>query len=630
MSTRSQLHRAARAFAEAGIPVFPCVPNGKAPATPDGFKNASADPAQIDAWWSENPHYNLALSPQDAGWAVVDLDGELGLNNWRDLCAKNPTPETYVVRTPRGGEHWYFEGELPPSASKIGPKIDTRGVGSYVLVPPSVVDGKPYTVLQEREMAPLPTWIAAAVKTAAVAVKAAVRDLDLPQAISRASAALRTYVARKDVAIEGSGGDARTYQLCCEMLNLGLSPERALDLTLELWNPHCAPPWSEEELQIKYANAANYAQNEAGAWAVAPASEVFSAALDKLPKTETQERRSRFHLEDENEQENTPDPIWLIKDLIQEGTTVLLVGTSGSFKSFLALDLALGIAAGVETFGTTPARGPTIYAALEGKRAIKKARRHAWRLARSVEGPIKDFYVTTAPMIALDEEVQEFGDEIRKRCGDRNPYLIVIDTTTKSMAGLNENDAQDVGRFIRFCDSLTETFGCAVIAIHHKSDKPGASDLRGSSAFRAGFNTTLEVEANRANRAVAVRVKQHKDADERETPWTFQGKIIGGSLVFFPTTIDEHEGLTRQHDFFDAGKVGAALQQLGAFGEDKGVSTQVLASVLIPPQQNETPEQRATSLGLISKKIGAMSRGKLRAYNVVKGAGIVWCLPALN
>lgn len=621
------LHRAAREYAKAGIPVFPCEENGKRPACANGFKDATTDLAQIDAWWGENSCLNIGMCPHDAGWCVVDLDPPVGLQNWDAKIADNETPETYVVETPRGGQHWYFTGDLPPTASKIAPKVDTRGLNSYVLVPPSIINGKPYAVIHDRDIAPVPLWVSDAVKVKLVEAKAAVHERDLASAVSRARHLLVEYVRRGDVAREGSGGNHRTYQLSCELLNLGLSADCARELLTEIWNDHCVPPWSDDELRVIMGNAENYAQNEAGAWGVAPAAEVFGAALDRLPKAQTQERRSRFHLEDEDEQDNTPEPTWLVKDLLQAGTTALLVGTSGSYKSFLALDIALALASGTSTFGTEGPVGPTVYAALEGKRAIKKARRSAWRMARNITGPIKDFYVMTAPMIAIDGEMQEFGDEIAKRCGDRNPVLIILDTAAKCMAGLNENDAMDVGKLIRFCDSLTEAFGCVVLVIHHKSDKANASDLRGSSAFRAGFNTTLEVTATRATKAVEVRVKQHKDADEVETPWTFQGRVVGPSLVFFPTSTEEHKALAASEDDLDPRKVGEALQHLNAYGLEHGVSTNVLASSLLPQLEGESTEHRATSLGAFSKRLGAMSRGKLKAYNIVRGAGIVWCLP---
>lgn len=622
----TQLHLSARAFAEAGIPVFPCVAGGKAPATANGFKDASADLAQIDAWWTENPNYNLALCPNDAGWCVVDLDPPVGIENWKRFCTEHAIDDTtYTVRTPRGGLHLYFAGELPPSSSKLAPKVDTRGRGSYVLVPPSVVDGKIYEVANDTDIAALPGCISGRIDRRTERIISAGIEPDLPGAVERVRHLLAGYVRDKDVAVEGCGGDDRTYRLCAEVLNLGVSPKRALELIADEWNPHCIPPWDLEELRVKVENAAQYAQNDPGAWAVAPASEVFGTALDKLPASE-RERRSRFHPEDESEQETGKDPTWLIPELMQEASTVLLLGATQSYKSFLALDAGLATAAGVSTFGVAPAtKGLVFYAALEGKTNIKKARRRAWKIARNVES-ISDFYVMNAPMIALEGEAQEFGEQIAKRCGDRKPKLIVLDTLAKCMAGLNENDAGDAGRFIRFCDSLVEAFGCTVVAIHH-TGKDDARGARGSSAFHAGFDTVIEVKATRATKAVEVWVRKHKDAEERETPWTFQGRTIGPSLVFFPTTADEHQALTSKDDPYDRRKIGAALQELGAIDTDHAVSSSVLAAHLYKGPESEDQEARTSNITSITRRLGSLSKTKLAAYCSAGPNGIIWWLP---
>lgn len=624
------LHEAARAFASAGIPVFPCVEDGKAPATPNGFKDATVDLATIDAWWAENPNYNLALCPADAGWCVVDIEAE-GEQAWAEAAAAHGgAPETYEVRTPRGGRHLYYEGELPPTVQKIAVKVDTRGIGSYVLLPPSIVNGKPYEVIHERDLASVPEWVVEATKVRTQETKASDDRLDLPTSVARARDLLVGYARGGNIAREGMGGDNRTFVVACEVLNLGLSADKAHELISEIWNPHCVPPWDEDELRVKVENAAQYAQNEAGAWAVAPAAEVFGHALDKLVASQPPEKRSRFHLEDEDEQELGKDPEWTIKDLIAERSTVMLLGPSGSFKSFLALDLALGIAANVETFNAKPKTGPAIYAALEGKANIKRARRRAWRLARGVANKVDNFFVTTAPMIALEDEIQQFGDQIAKRCAKEPPRIIVLDTLAKCMAGLNENDARDAGKFVRFCDSLVEAFGCTVVAVHHtgKDDSRGA---RGSSAFYAGFDTVLEVIATKgSDRVVEVRVRKQKDAEEREQPWTFKGRQIGNSLAFFPTTPEEHEKLTRQVDDFGPVNVGAALHHLGAYGAEKGISTTVLAGELVPAAESDGVEQRQVALAAVSKKLGALSRTKLRAYTTTTGSGVVWHLPEKN
>src|SRR5947207_3140107 len=61
----SPRHIAAHDYASRGIPVFPCIPNAKQPATLHGFKDASTHPREIDAWFTDDPNRNLAFCPDD-------------------------------------------------------------------------------------------------------------------------------------------------------------------------------------------------------------------------------------------------------------------------------------------------------------------------------------------------------------------------------------------------------------------------------------------------------------------------------------------------------------------------------------------------------------------------------------
>lgn len=630
MSSISELHQAAIDFAEAGIPVFPCVALGKTPATKNGFKDATTNLEIINGWWTENPAYNVAFSPGDAGWLVVDVDpGAVGQIH-EDL------PPTYAVQTPRGGRHYYFEGIGPSSASKLAEHVDTRGIGGYVLAPPSrVVDvGKGidgvYKVIHETELAPLPDWVSQRISDRNSKVAAAVERRDLPGNVGRARHLISDLIRAGDVAIEGQGGDARTYRLACEIQNLGLTEATAYDV-LKPWNDQCRPPWSDDELRVKIENASQYSQNEAGAWAVPPAAEAFDAkTLDRvLAEAKGQEARSKFYFADELEMEGTADPGWIVPDLIPQATTVLLYGKTGSFKSFLAQDILMSVAAKKETFGALPAQtGPTFYGALEGRNAIKKGRRNAWKLAREVDA-IPDFYVGRAPIIAAPDEMQQFGDAIAERCQGKKPRLIVLDTISKCMTGLNENDAGDASKFIRFCDSLVEAFGCSVIAIGH-SGKDDGRGHRGSSAFQAGFDTTLEViRPNRHIAAVSVHVRQHKDAPEREMPWTFEGREMAGSLVFFPTDPTAHRQLTMPAEDFAPKKVGAALQNLNAYGLEQGVTTIVLAAALIPSRGETEDEDSYTERHTrAARALASLAKTKLEAYALRQGRDLLWSLPA--
>lgn len=626
MQAKSPRLLTALAYAAAGIPVFPCLVNSKLPAC-KWMDEATTDATVLEARWAE-ADYNVALIPEQAGWCVIDPDGQEGLDNWAALPGEKP--ETRVVQTPGGGQHHYYLGSLPSTVGTetrgLCPKVDTRGRGSYVLIPPSVVDDKPYKVLHDRDIAPLPGWIAAATSKQIERVPCAVEQLDLAGNIHRARSLLLALVERRDFAIEGRGGDDRTYRLACELLDLGLSPEVARALLEEIWNPHCAPPWTPEELLTKFANAASYHQNETGAYGAAPAAEVFASALGKIAGEAPRQEKSRFHMEDEDEMEQGKEPSWIVPNLIPEQSTVLLFGPTQSFKSFIALDLALSVSTGTEVFGSTPRTGLSFYAALEGRANIKKARRKAWRLAKGIEGKIPDFYVGPAPMIASQDDVQAFGDEIARRCAGRKPRLIVIDTISKSMAGLNENDAGEASKFIKFCDSLVDTFSCSVIAIGH-TGKDGERGHRGSSAFQAGFDTVLEVKAHRATKVVAVWARKHKDAEEPETPWTFEGKLVGPSLVFFPTDAKTHRELTGSEDRYDPKRVGAALQQLNAYGQEQSVTTAILAAQLNPRSQEETDSDYAGKMARASRSLGALAKTKLAGYCAPGSSGLLWSLP---
>lgn len=637
-SSKSALHQAALQCAAAGIPVFPCVANGKAPASTHGFHDATTSSTIINAWWEANPNYNVAFSPQDVGLGIVDLDGPEAEEDWSKLTVTHNIPSTREVQTPRGGRHIYFDGELPQTAWRpgnercLGRHIDTRGIGSYVLLPPSIVDGKPYKVLHDRPIANVPDWMPVALRKRNDERGSTVEKLDLAASKDRGRALLADLVIRGDVAIAGRAGNNRTYQLACELSDLGLSSELSRELLTEIWNPHCQPPWSSDELSAIIENAASYVQNERGAYAVAPADEVFSGVnLDRLLPQEPTSKpvRSRFYAEDDEEQDAAPDPVWLIPQLIPDCATVLVIGAKGSFKSFIAQEVLLALSSGVETFGAIPIRtGPTFYGAHEGRNSIKKPRKLAWKIARDVDRKLP-FFVMRAPQIKDVGQCEEFREQIRVRLRQQSTKIagIALDTVAKCMVGLNENDAGDCGLFSAFCDSLRDEFECPVIALHHYG-KDAARGGRGSSALPANFDTVITVERFEKSLALSVRVDYHKDAAEPEEAFTFEGRQLGPSLVFYPTNAEEHRANTQAEDALDPRTVGAALKRLEAYGTDAAVTTMVLAAELTPQHQGEDAVAHQHRIEKTGKALVKLCRSILHPYVEKSGRDLVWLLPA--
>ncbi len=125
--------------AAAGRPVFPC--RGKVPLTGNGFHDATTDPAAIKAMFRAPDAAVAICTGKASGLVVLDVDGDDGAESLRQLeRERGELPRTASVKTPRGGQHFYFQhpgGEVRNSTGKLGCGLDVRGDGGYVVAPPS-------------------------------------------------------------------------------------------------------------------------------------------------------------------------------------------------------------------------------------------------------------------------------------------------------------------------------------------------------------------------------------------------------------------------------------------------------------------------------------------------------------
>lgn len=205
----------ALALSAGGVPVFPCHPltsgdKAKQPLTSHGFKDASSDPATIRAWAARWPDALVGLPTGPlTGLLVVDLDvknGVNGLDSWRAVeAAHAPAPETFTVLTMSGGLHLYFLGAGGCTKDRIGPNIDTRGEGGYVIAYSERVEGTP------EQIAPAPAWLEALVPVGGRGMTApdeTVAAFVVPASARRALSALDLEVFARQ-APEPARSDAR-------------------------------------------------------------------------------------------------------------------------------------------------------------------------------------------------------------------------------------------------------------------------------------------------------------------------------------------------------------------------------------------------------------------------------------
>ena len=120
--------------------VIPVGPDKKPLVKWEQFQKRLATEQEIRDWWAKNPTANVGIvTGIISGLAVIDLD-DVPIAK-AALAALVPDSLIFpVVKTPSGGEHWYFactDGNIGNN-TKIIPGADLRANGGYVVAPPSV------------------------------------------------------------------------------------------------------------------------------------------------------------------------------------------------------------------------------------------------------------------------------------------------------------------------------------------------------------------------------------------------------------------------------------------------------------------------------------------------------------
>ncbi|MFF2056345.1 AAA family ATPase [Rhodococcus qingshengii] len=191
----------------------------------------------------------------------------------------------------------------------------------------------------------------------------------------------------------------------------------------------------------------------------------------------------------------TPPPA-LIEDVLDGGGMSMLVGTRGTGKSFLALDMALSIATGRKwgTHDTHPVTGRVLYLVGEGGGRAFGIRIEAWCRHHGVDPADLD-----GRFLAVDGAVPFMSsrwDELVALATEFGPDHAVIDTLSRHAVGLEENSNSDAATGVAKAEALRDRTGCSVMTLHHpaKAVTGGVNAGRGAGAWEAAIDTVLTLE----------------------------------------------------------------------------------------------------------------------------------------
>lgn len=228
--------------------------------------------------------------------------------------------------------------------------------------------------------------------------------------------------------------------------------------------------------------------------------------------------------------ERSEEHRWLVTGLWSEQAVGIVGGEPKCCKSFLALDLAVAVAAGVPCLRrfAVPRAGRVLLFAAEDAQHIVRRRLEGIAAAASVALANLDIQVITAPTVRLDLDADRRN--LAETVARLQPRLLILDPFVR-LHRIDENASGEVAPLLAYLRELQRRHDVAVLVVHHAKKGGGGvragQALRGSSEFHAWGDSNLYLRRDGDDLSLSV---EHRAAPSM-TPITIELAQRGTALA---------------------------------------------------------------------------------------------------
>lgn len=479
---------AALTYASWGWRVLPVVPNGKVPATAHGVNDATINEDQIRRWWTQNPEFNIGIAcGSTSGIVVFDIDprngGDASWEQW--LEQHGPMPDGAMALTAGGGQHYIARHQDGIRSCKLGEGIDLLSEGRYYIVYPSTIENRAYE------------WEASSDPFDGVA------PARIPEPWMSHLGRRKVVPTTNGDLIQGNRNDGLT-SLAGAMRSFGMTEAEILAAISVANETRCEIPLPSSEIKQIARSVSRYEPDSDVAASSAIGSEAAEALLAEPPTSDYFLTRATSFL-------GQPSPVpWIVKGWLPAYATTMMYGESGVGKTFVSLDMACSIAAGLPWGGIKTKPGIVVYLAGEGNYGMRQ-RVASW-CKRNNLNSLDNLLISNK---ALDMDAPGAAAQViaAVRALTSDPVVLVnIDTLNNHMSG-DENSAKDTRAMINACNVVSMALSATTMLIHHLGHNSEAKQrARGSSAWRGALDASILVHGK--SHEIIVSCTKQKDAPE--------------------------------------------------------------------------------------------------------------------
>lgn len=424
-----------------GLSVFPVSIETKKPLVSwDRLQEELPSYEEVQQWFGgESRAVGVATGPVSD---LFLLDFDFGKHpEAREFFDKHPMPRTWMEKTKGDGLHVYFRWSddlnerQTLTQSKLWPGVDTKGYGGYSKICPS----PGYEWIVAPHMTPLafaPDWLVEMLP------KKPSNRLIGEYQIKAANWMLAdlTNINPGD----GARGCTPTFTRVIGRLKAkGMSIEETKCLLL---------PWAQ--------------QHE------------YETRLDKLVEDQYTRypQRAEVIQEDTNHSlmqflANSEQHVYIIPDLLAEGTINVMAGLQESRKSWLLLDMAVSIASGTSWLSKYPCQRMKVLA-IDQERSKKEMKR---RINALLAGRNIDPKTMEGFLVAKAETTFQLGDfksfeAFTRLIETTHPQVVLIDSLKTIQSG-DIKDSNAMQPLFEKFKELKKKYGLTIVILHHENNR---------------------------------------------------------------------------------------------------------------------------------------------------------------
>jgi len=224
----------------------------------------------------------------------------------------------------------------------------------------------------------------------------------------------------------------------------------------------------------------------------------------------------------------SPEQEWLIRDLWAAGGVGVIGGSPKTFKSWMALEMAVSLASGTPCLGAfAPARPSRVllYMAEDAQTVVRK-RLDSLCSFRNIELSSLEIFVITADTLRLDLPSDQ--RRLRETVDQYRPDMLLLDPLVR-LHRIDENSCGEISALLAVLRALQRRYDMAVVLVHHtrkngSASRPGLA-LRGSSDIHAFGDTNLYLR--RTHDKITLTI-EHRAAP---SPEPLELKLEGGGAA---------------------------------------------------------------------------------------------------